>query len=184
MKPYLLKNGETLTVREAQPQDAQSLLAYMNAVGGESENLLYGENEVTLSLVQEREFLENMQKNPDCAMFVGLLEGEIVASAQCGRRSPRGRIRHRGSIALAVSRSHWGKGIGRCMLEQLKVYAGEIGLEILELEVRADNTSAIALYQKMGFQQTGQYQNFFKYAPGIYADAYLMQCMLHEQSNG
>lgn len=178
MKCCKLKSGEELLVREAVPEDARALLDYMNRIGGESDNLLYGKNEIKRTAAQEQEFLYGMQKDPNGAMFVGLLRGQIIGSAQCGRKSPQTRTWHRGSVALAVSKAQWGKGVGRCLMQRLMDYAKEIGLEMLELEVRADNAGAIALYQKTGFVEIGRYKNFFKYAPGVYADALLMQCVL------
>ena len=33
------------TIREAVPDDAEKMILYLNQVGGESDNLLHGENE-------------------------------------------------------------------------------------------------------------------------------------------
>lgn len=178
MNVYRLKNGEEFLVREAAPEDAEPLLEFMNRVGGESDNLLFGKNEAALTPEQQLVFLQQMRENPNAAMFVGLLGDEIVCSAQCGRKGLRSRIMHRGAVAVTVSKSQWGKGIGSCMLEHLLAYARQLGLEILELEVREDNAAAIGLYRKMGFVEIGKYARFFKYGTDCYADALMMQCML------
>ena len=41
-------------------------------------------------------------------------------------------------------------------------YAKENGIEIINLEVRFDNSAAIHLYEKFGFKKTGTIPVFFK----------------------
>ena len=53
-------------------------------------------------------------------------------------------------------------------------WAKEKGFEKMELEVNAENTAAIALYQKFGFQEFGRYPQFVKYEDGSYGDALYM----------
>ncbi|MBQ9134425.1 MAG: GNAT family N-acetyltransferase [Clostridia bacterium] len=56
------------------------------------------------------------------------------------------------------------------LLEQAKA----IGYEQAELEVVADNTRAIALYESLGFSVCGRLPNNMKYSDGTYADALFM----------
>lgn len=54
--------------------------------------------------------------------------------------------------------------------------AKEAGYEQAELEVISDNAGAIALYEKLGFEEYGRFPRNMKYADGSYADeAWMMK---------
>lgn len=52
--------------------------------------------------------------------------------------------------------------------------AKNLGYEQAELEVIADNKTAIALYEKLGFKIYGTFPDNMKFKNGNYADAYWM----------
>ena len=56
------------------------------------------------------------------------------------------------------------------MLREAKALA----YEQVELEVVAQNTRAIALYEKFGFVKIGDLPHYYKYRDGSYADALRM----------
>ena len=57
------------------------------------------------------------------------------------------------------------------MLEAVLKVAKELGYEQAELEVVADNKTAIVMYEKLGFEQYGVFPHNVKYSGGKYADA-------------
>ena len=57
---------------------------------------------------------------------------------------------------MSVLRAHWGRGVGAALLATLLEWARSTGvITKVNLEVRADNARAIALYQRMGFVKEG-----------------------------
>ncbi len=60
-------------------------------------------------------------------------------------------LRHRGSVGMGVLADHRGAGLGRRLLETAMAKAQGAGVTRIELEVRADNARAIALYERLGF---------------------------------
>ncbi|WP_416358423.1 GNAT family N-acetyltransferase [Aureimonas phyllosphaerae] len=66
-----------------------------------------------------------------------------------------------------------GKGLGRQLIATALKRAWEIGMTRVELSVHANNTSAVALYRKMGFAEEGLARCVFL-ADGIYRDAIMM----------
>ena len=52
-----LKNGSQLIFREATVDDANDIIEYLNIVGGESNNLLFGEGEFKLTIEQEKTYI-------------------------------------------------------------------------------------------------------------------------------
>jgi ribosomal protein S18 acetylase RimI-like enzyme len=60
-------------------------------------------------------------------------------------------VRHCGSLGMGVLPGYRGRGLGRRLLAACIDKAWRQGLTRIELEARADNAVAIALYTRMGF---------------------------------
>ena len=178
-RTYTLKNGSTLLLREAVPDDAPKVLAYLNKVGGESDNLLFGENGFPMSEDQERAFLERQQRAERSIMLAGFVGEEVVSISSVNALTARERVAHRAGAAISVGKAYWGQGVGRKAMETLIDFAKSCGLEVLQLEVRSDNAPAIALYEKVGFEKMGLYKNFMK-VNGLSFDAWYMNLYLKE----
>lgn len=88
-KTYVLKNGQTLLLREAVPDDAPKVLAYLNRVGGESNNLLFGKDGFPMPMERERAFLESQRKEEKSIMLAGFVGEELVAIASCDALTAR-----------------------------------------------------------------------------------------------
>lgn len=157
-----LKNGMTLQIREAVKEDAQEIIDYLNLVGGESDNLLFGANEFHMTIEGEENFIESMADSKTSALFVGKINEEVVCvgSMVSGQRE---RIAHQAELAVSVKKKYWGIGVGTQLIQTIIDFAkSNHTTEILHLGVRAENIAAIKLYKKMGFKQIGVYKNFFK----------------------
>lgn len=72
---------------------------------------------------------------------------------------------------LAIDPHYQQQGLGQALLYALLHSAQQRGLERATLEVRASNQSAIALYQKFGFQEVGRRR---KYYPDTQEDALIL----------
>ena len=130
-----MKQGGRLLLREAQGTDA-------GAVGGESDNLLFGKDGFPLPVEREAAFLERQRQEERSILVLGFAGEELVCVASCDALTARERVAHRASVSLTVARDYWGQGIGRGVMEALIAFARQAGLEVLQLEVRADNTEA------------------------------------------
>ncbi|MCF7796986.1 MAG: ribosomal protein S18-alanine N-acetyltransferase [Lentisphaeria bacterium] len=62
---------------------------------------------------------------------------------------------------IAVPRQFQHRGIGRYMLEKIVNQCDAEQIERLYLEVREDNTAAIHLYEKMGFECIGRRPGYY-----------------------
>lgn len=165
-----------ITYRHATPDDAKALIAYSNAVGGESDNLTFGRGEFNTSPEAERAFLTSLAAAPTGCGILCLDDDTIVAFGTV-TASDRPRICHRGNLGISVRKAYWGKGIGTALMQQLIHFAQTAGLTHLMLEVRVDNAAAIHLYRKLGFDTLCRWPDFFK-LDDTFADALLMQRQL------
>lgn len=172
-----LKNDMILHINKADKTDAHQIIEYLNLVGGESDNLLFGANDFHMSVEVEQNFIENLADSKVSALFVGKIADEIVCVGSI-MAPPRKRIAHQADLAISVKKKYWGLGIGTHLIQTVITFAQENGqTEILHLGVKNDNVTAINLYKKMGFNEIGRYKNFFKIA-GKYYDEILMNLYL------
>ena len=176
-RTYPLKNGQTLLLRETVPDDASKVLAYLNKVGGESDNLLFGENGFPMPEDRERAFLELQNQEKTSLLLAGFVGEELVSISSVDALTARERVAHRASVSITVRKAYWNQGVGRKAMETLIDFAKDCGLEVLQLEVRSDNAPAIALYEKVGFEKMGLYKNFMK-VNGQSVDAWYMNLYL------
>lgn len=146
---------DALIIRKARPEDAEEIVAYLNAVGGESDNLLFGENEFRLNAEQERAYIEDINQKKTSVMLVGALEDQIV-SVGIVSAPARPRIAHTADLSISVRKACWNLGIGRRMLAELMRFARENDVtRLVQLSVRTDNLGAVKLYREAGFEEVG-----------------------------
>ena len=166
-------NGHELILRNAKESEASMLLEYLKTTCGETRYLVKEPEEITLTLEEERAFIEHQNSSENDLLMIGLLDGEYVGNCSLMGNGAM-RYQHRASMGIALYQKYTGLGIGKVMIENLLTIAKEKGLEQIELEVVADNERAIALYKKLGFQIYGTFPDNMKYKDGTYADAYWM----------
>jgi RimJ/RimL family protein N-acetyltransferase len=152
----ILKNNLQLTLRPAQPSDAENLLTYFEQVAGESDNITFGPGEFGLSVQEEREALQQFAESPTSIYLIAEISGEIAGmlSFNTGKRP---RLQHGGEFGITVLRKYWKLGIGGHMLAYLIDWAHQNPtIRKINLRVRADNLPAIHLYEKYGFVYEGR----------------------------
>jgi [ribosomal protein S18]-alanine N-acetyltransferase len=64
-------------------------------------------------------------------------------------------------LDVAVDGSLRGRGIGRVLVQSALALGRERGAALVWLEVRVGNREAIALYQRLGFRETGRRKNYY-----------------------
>ncbi len=80
-------------------------------------------------------------------------------------------------LNVCVAAPYRGKGLGAQMLEHLLEFAGSLGVGEVFLEVRPSNTSALRLYQSLGFTQIGIRRGYYQ-AVGGREDAVILRRLL------
>ena len=173
-----LKNGKDLVQRNAEEKDAEKMIEYLNIIGGESDNLLFGKGGFRLSMEQEREYLKNAKEDPNTLMLLGFIDDNIVSVSQISA-SNRARIAHNSEISISVKKEYWHMGIGNAQMNELIAFAKNSGnTRNITLGVRHVNENAIKLYEKCGFIKVGVHKNFFN-IDGNFYDEILMDLFLY-----
>ena len=166
-------HNHELILRNAEEDDAAMLLEYLKTTCAETRFLVKEPAEITMTLEEERDFINSQNKSERNLMLLGFLDGEYVGNCSIVGMSPS-RYQHRVSMGIALYQRFTGMGIGKAMTEHLIKISKEKGIEQIELEVLAHNDRAISLYKKLGFEVMGTLPNNMKYKDGTYADAYWM----------
>lgn len=88
--------------------------------------------------------------------------------------SSKVRERHCAFLAIAIHPEAQGQGVGRRLMQVILQQADNwLNLMRIELDVHSDNTAAISLYQKYGFDVEGE-KRFATFKDGQYHNLLLM----------
>ena len=151
---------KAIEIREARAEDAKALLTYLRRIGGESDNLTFDNQGLPFTEEEESRFLESVHRDPKSIQLIALRNGSIIADGSISGFQRR--MSHRANLGISVVREEWNHGIGSMLMERLIDFSRNSGIELINLEVRADNDSAIHLYEKYGFRSIGTSPAYFK----------------------
>lgn len=161
-----------VSVRRAEPDDAQPLVALARAVGAEPEGWLITRNSWR-SVGDERRYLKALRRHAGAAVYVAETEGGEVVGRLSVARDVHPASRHVADLGLMVAAGHRRRGIGKALLDQAVRWAQETGVTKLELHVFPHNEPAIALYDRFGFVREGFRRGHYRRGDEI-LDAILM----------
>ena len=167
-------------IEQAKPQDAALLLDYLKAIGGETDNLSFGAEDIHINADGKAKQLAEQENSCDNVLFLAKADGMIIGDASLNRM-PR-RMNHRGESGIAVRKAWWGCGVASALMKEILRFAKANGFEQLNLEVRSDNVRAIRLYERFGFQKLCTFPAFFK-IDGQDIDFDLMTLCLSRKEN-
>jgi putative acetyltransferase len=158
-----------ITIRRTEPSDyeaIQRILAGPKAVWGTLQLPFPSLEQWRKRLTEPPEGLYSLAA---CVENEGVV-GEL--SIQTFPKHPR--RRHVGKIGMVVRDDWQGKGVGTALMEAAIDLAEKwLNLTRLELEVFVDNTPAIKLYEKWGFEIEGTLVDY-AFRDGEYVDTYIM----------
>jgi putative acetyltransferase len=123
----------------------------------------------SFELWQER--LENA--DPKDTRLVAIYDGVVVGTASLHLEKKQRRA-HVASLGMGVADSFSGRGVGTALLtEMLHISDNWLNLLRIELTVFCDNTAAIRLYKKFGFEIEGTHRAY-AFRNGEFVDSYAM----------
>lgn len=168
------KIGRSIVLRNAEEDDAASLIKFMKITTGETPFLIREPDEFSLTIEQEKNFIKEQKDNPRALMLIATVDEKHIGNCSLNGIGQYRRYAHRCEVAIALYQKYCGTGIGKLMLERILTIAKKAGYEQAELEVIATNEYAINLYCKLGFEEYGKFPNNMRYSDATYADALWM----------
>ncbi|MEZ6024336.1 MAG: GNAT family protein [Hyphomonadaceae bacterium] len=138
-----------VVIRGATPADAQAMADYMAGLSAEALDTV--SRRAPPSVEDEVAFVQQAAA-AERAMILIACDGDAVVGLLDLWGGARAHNRHVAHFGMSVAQSHRRRGIGRQLVEAaLQRCRAWPGMHRVELEVVPWNTSAIALYESLGF---------------------------------
>lgn len=155
-KTVLLKDGRECTLRNGTQDDAQEVFDVFNLTHAETDYLLSYPDENSFNVEQEGEFLKAKTESCNEIEIIAVVDGKVAGTAGIDAVGNKYKTKHRAEFGISIAKDFWGLGIGRALTEACVECAKQAGYTQLELDVVAANSSAISLYEKVGFVEYGR----------------------------
>jgi RimJ/RimL family protein N-acetyltransferase len=170
MEVHLTKTGEEFIIRRPTEKDAQAIIDYARILFASTDQVLTTLEEYTITLEEEKVWINNALANPAAIILVAALNDQIVGLLDFSAK-PKKKIAHIGEFGVSVHPRYQGVGIGRKLVETLVKWAKEHPqIEKVFLNVFDTNTNAIKLYKALGFSEEGRHIRAAKQLTGEYCD--------------
>ncbi|MDD4290638.1 MAG: GNAT family N-acetyltransferase [Clostridia bacterium] len=161
-KTITLKNGRECVLKNANQTDAKEVHDFFNLTHSQTDFLLSYPDENSYDVEQERQFLIAKELSPNEIELCAVVDGRIVGTAGIEAVGRKDKVKHRAEFGISIEKDYRGLGIGGALLKTCIECAKRVGYLQLELNVVADNTSAISLYKKEGFVEYGRNPRGFR----------------------
>ena len=162
-----------ITVRRAEPSDADQLVRLAAAVGRERGDWLLT-TDTWRTAADERRYLKAVRRHSDAAVFVAVDDEQgVVVGRLSLARDPHPASAHVADLGLMVAAEYRRRGIGRSLLDTAVEWARAADIRKLELHVFPWNEPAIRLYERFGFEREGLRRGHYS-RDGADVDALLM----------
>ena len=158
--------SQDILIRASEPEDLPDITELMN-----QPRAVWGTMQFPFtSLATRRKRFEVTSAAQ--TLLAAVIDGKVIGTL--GLHRQEGRRSHAGVIGMAVHDAYAGRGAGTALMAAAMGQA-DLWLNIrrLELSVWTDNTRAIALYERFGFEREGLMRDY-AFRDGAYADALSM----------
>ena len=160
-----------IEVREVKKEDAKSLIRIAQSCS-KTQYMIREVGEVSTNLKDKQKEIEYYRKSKNSIYLVGECEGKVVGEC-CLLGGRFCRSKHRAELSIMVMEGYRGNRIGKRLINRALDICKKLGIEVIELKVVEDNTSAIKLYGSVGFKVVGKIEKYLK-INGEYKSAVIM----------
>ena len=157
-----LKDGRTCVIRQGIAADGEGVLRNFALNHAQTDFLMTYPDEITFTVAQEGEYLQQKAFSPDEVELVAEVEGRIVGQAGIARVGRADKVKHRATFGISIDIDYWHLGMGRALTKACIELARQAGYLQLELDAVADNEKALALYESEGFREYGRNPKGFR----------------------
>lgn len=145
---------------------AVEVLRTFDLTHAETDYLLTYPEENSFTVQEEAKFLKARSESKNAIEIAAFVDGRIAGTAGIDPIDDKEKIRHRADFGIAIEKAYWGRGIGKALTLACIECAKQAGYLQIELEVVAENASAVQLYESVGFQEYGRNPRGFRARSG------------------
>ena len=140
---------EGLEIRRAEPDDCSAIYEMFRSPK------VY-EGTLQIPYPSREQWRKRITETDGCYSLVAVSGEHVIGMLTIDTFPHKPRRRHVGIIGISVTDTWQGKGVGKALMQACVDLADKwLNLTRLELEVFADNETAIRLYEQFGFQHEG-----------------------------
>ncbi len=174
-KTVQLKDGTEVLIRELEPNDVESSLAFFRSLPAEDRSYL--RNDVTKKEVVAAR-IDAMAFDKIKRLIV-LVDDEIVAdgSLESDGYSWKG---HVAEMRLIVSRPYQRKSLGMVLARELYLLAASRRVEEIVAKVMRPQAAALKIVDRLGFHREAVLRDYVQDTAGNKHDLIIMRCKLQE----
>ncbi len=170
----ILKNGETITIREAQVSDAAEFIVTAKEYIEESEFIPCVKGEFAPTIEEEEKWIQSFLDQENSILLVAVYKGQIIGNIDISGLQ-RKIMYHTARLGMGMLSEWRNLGVGSALLSNAIEWArSNSPLEIIYLEAYANNNAGLALYKKYGFAESGKRKDIFKTDDTTYIDEIIM----------
>lgn len=162
-KEIILKDGAKCLLRGAGEADAVEALRTFDLTHAGTDYLLTYLEENSFTVQEEAKFLKARSESKNAIEIAAFVDGRIAGTAGIDPIDDKEKIRHRADFGIAIEKA---RGIGKALTLACIECAKQAGYLQIELEVVAENASAVRLYESVGFQEYGRNPRGFRARSG------------------
>jgi len=139
-------------IREARPDDAVSLIAYVQRIANEPDiGIGWSPGEFNMTVEEEQVFVSECAASKNSIFLVAETENLIIGVLTI-KGGARISTRHTGILGISVAKEWRNQGVGYRLMDKAVHWARETHLlSRIELSVFSSNYNAIHLYEEFGF---------------------------------
>lgn len=161
-RTVVLKNGKTILLRQAEASDALNIIEFVHGFVYDEIYVPLVEGEFNPTLEEEEQLLTAYAEQSNCLFLVAEYDGKIVGNINLNGNQ-RAIMRHTAVFGMGMLKEWQSCGLGSAILGAAIDWGrNNPELELLYLQVYAENEAGLALYRKMGFREYGRLPDFFK----------------------
>jgi len=166
---YQTKTGESITIRIAREDEAKTLRDLkLEIIGGSMTIPMYPE-EYNHDEAGERVLIKKYNESPNSILLVAESNNQLIGMIDL-TGNERKIMAHTAMIGMSIKEDWRNKGVGTALIKGVLDWAkSSSDLEVIWLEVYANNDLGLGLYKKMGFKISGKIERFFKHK-NVYFD--------------
>ncbi|MBR9921156.1 MAG: GNAT family N-acetyltransferase [Bacteroidetes bacterium] len=167
-KPLNIRKEPAYMIRPPKPEEAQKLLNLKKAYLVNVDTIPMDISEYKNDLDAEKKLIRQYNSSSNSILLIAEKAGKFVGNIDL-TGSPRKRMAHTGMIGMGILEDFRGEGIGRMLMQATLDWAkNDSPLELIWLEVYANNEAGLRLYKSFGFRESGTIKGFFKHGNTYY----------------
>ncbi len=174
----VLKNSKNALIRNGSASDGPAVYEVFNLTHAETDYLLSYPDENSFDPEQEAGFLEEKAESPNEAELIAIVDGKVAGTAGIEAVGNKYKVKHRAEFGISILKEYWGLGLGKALTKACIQCAKNAGYTQLELNVVAENKTAISLYQSLGFVEFGRNPRGFNSRASRYQELVYMRLEL------